>query len=173
MGGSKVFQIVGFQNSGKTTLIEKLIKAGNEKGLRIGTIKHHGHGGPIDLPNLNKDSNRHSRAGSIVSSVAGEGTLLIEAPKDDWGLEDIIQVYHRFELDLILVEGYKKSPYPKAVMIRNKEDLSLLNRLKNIQTVISWFPIETNYPVFLHTQVDDFIVFFYKDLFSNFGGNNR
>jgi len=168
VGGSKVFQIVGYQNSGKTTLMEELIKSGKAKGLRIGTIKHHGHGGTPFCPNSDKDSNRHSLAGADISSVEGEGTLLIEATNNEWGLNDIINVYHHFSLDLILVEGYKKSCYPKAVLIRDKKDLFLLNSLTNVKAVISWIPIpnEESKTVFLHKQLKDFVDHFYNEIFS-------
>ncbi|MCR2820130.1 molybdopterin-guanine dinucleotide biosynthesis protein B [Lederbergia panacisoli] len=167
MGGSKVFQIVGYQNSGKTTLMEELIKSGKAQGLRIGTIKHHGHGGSPNNPSINKDSIRHSQAGAEVSSVEGEGTLLIEASKSEWRLDDIINMYHHFTLHLILVEGYKKSHYPKVVLIRDEEDLVLLDSLTNIKAVISWIPIKTTKHVFLHKQLEDFIDFFYNDIFSD------
>lgn len=66
----KIIQIVGYQNSGKTTLMEQLIKHATKEGLRVGTIKHHGHGGaPVE--NLSKDSNRHEQAGARVSAVEG------------------------------------------------------------------------------------------------------
>ena len=55
----KVFQIVGYQNSGKTTLMEKVISGAAEKGVRVAYIKHHGHGGAPDA----KDSTRHQQAG--------------------------------------------------------------------------------------------------------------
>lgn len=40
----KVYQIVGFQNSGKTTLMESIINYWSKHDLKVGTIKHHGHG---------------------------------------------------------------------------------------------------------------------------------
>ena len=36
----KVFGIAGFSNSGKTTLIEKLIPVFNRHGLKVSVIKH-------------------------------------------------------------------------------------------------------------------------------------
>lgn len=40
-----ILQVVGFQNSGKTTLIEKLCQLAEREGLKLGCFKHHGHGG--------------------------------------------------------------------------------------------------------------------------------
>jgi len=167
MGGSKVFQIVGYQNSGKTTLMEKLIKTGNERGLKVGSIKHHGHGGSLDHHMINKDSKRHQRSGSLVSTVAGEDTLLIEATNNEWKLEEIIGIYNGFDLDVILVEGYKYSTYPKVVLIKNEEDLSLLEHLTNIRAVVSWFPLESSYRIFSNTQLENFIDFFYESILTN------
>jgi molybdopterin-guanine dinucleotide biosynthesis protein B len=139
-----VFQVVGYQNSGKTTLMEKLITGAVEKGLRVASIKHHGHGGPPDT----KDSTRHQQAGAIVAGVEGDGTLQLNIQRDGWLLDDIIALYELFPIDLILVEGYKRERYPKVVIIRTEEDLPLLD-LENIQCVISWIDLnEPRYPVF-------------------------
>ncbi len=54
---------IGYQNSGKTTLVEKVIAELTARGLRVGSLKHHGHHGfDIDVPG--KDSWRHAQAGS-------------------------------------------------------------------------------------------------------------
>lgn len=45
-----ILQIVGYQNSGKTTLMEKLIQALTYEGMKVATIKHHGHGGYPEVP---------------------------------------------------------------------------------------------------------------------------
>jgi molybdopterin-guanine dinucleotide biosynthesis protein B len=42
-----ILQVVGYQNSGKTTLITKLIKMLKEMSYRVGTLKHHGHDGVL------------------------------------------------------------------------------------------------------------------------------
>lgn len=42
---------IGYQNSGKTTLVEKVIAELTRRGLRVGSLKHHGHHGfDIDVP---------------------------------------------------------------------------------------------------------------------------
>lgn len=67
-----ILQIVGFQNSGKTTLSEKLIFRASKAGLKAASIKHHGHGGPPDNELSSKDSIRHHEAGAVISSVEGD-----------------------------------------------------------------------------------------------------
>lgn len=67
----KILQIVGYQNSGKTTLMEQLIKQATMEGLRVGAIKHHGHGG-VPMIETSKDSSRHELAGAVVTAVEGQ-----------------------------------------------------------------------------------------------------
>jgi molybdopterin-guanine dinucleotide biosynthesis adapter protein len=147
-----IFQIVGYQNSGKTTLTAKLIERCSREGWRVGTIKHHGHGGTPALGDEQKDTFWHRKAGAAVTGVEGAGMLQIHAGKNEWLLEEILQVYEGFPLDLILIEGYKRESYDKVVLIRSAEDLPLISLVTNIITVISWGSLPSHvhdaYPVF-------------------------
>ncbi|WP_376711888.1 molybdopterin-guanine dinucleotide biosynthesis protein B, partial [Bacillus paralicheniformis] len=62
-------QIVGYQISGKTTLVEKIVHALAEREKKVATIKHHGHGGFPEV--AQNDSEKHRKAGAVVSSVEG------------------------------------------------------------------------------------------------------
>ncbi|MDQ0243474.1 molybdopterin-guanine dinucleotide biosynthesis protein B [Bacillus fengqiuensis] len=147
-----IFQIVGYQNSGKTTLTEKLIERFTQEGQRVGTIKHHGHGGMPAFGDEQKDTFRHREAGALVTGVEGAGMLQIHARKEEWTLKDVVSLYEAFSMDVILIEGYKQEAYKKIVLIRSEEDLSLLHKLKNIICVISWVPlspiVSDAYPAF-------------------------
>ncbi|MCM3773187.1 MULTISPECIES: molybdopterin-guanine dinucleotide biosynthesis protein B [Priestia] len=153
-----VLQVVGFQNSGKTTLVEKLIKKAKHFDIHVGSIKHHGHGGPPDSSSQLKDSHRHQQAGADVAGVEGDGILQLTADIKDWSLKKLIDFYQFFSPDVIFVEGYKKESYPKVVLIRSEEDLVLLSSLTNIICVISHVPLKKEvrraYPMF-HLQEDE------------------
>ncbi|MCI0763790.1 molybdopterin-guanine dinucleotide biosynthesis protein B [Bacillus sp. TL12] len=131
-----ILQIVGYQNSGKTTLTEKLIQAFSDKGMKVATIKHHGHGGYPEVPQ--KDSERHRQAGAVVSAVEGAGLLSLSSLRDEWSLQEIIRLYDFFEVDMILIEGYKAENYPKVVLLRTNEDIALLDKVENVIAVITW-----------------------------------
>lgn len=135
-----ILQIVGYQNSGKTTLMTKLIQALNQNGVRVGTIKHHGHGGIPDSVDSGKDSQKHRQAGAAVTAVEGAGMLQIQAYKiDGWELKDIVSLYNKLPIDIILMEGFKMERYPKIVLLRSEEDKKLLEALENIKAVICWY----------------------------------
>ncbi len=154
-----VFQIVGYQNSGKTTLMEKLIKSASEAGLHTASIKHHGHGGVPD----SKDSSRHQQAGAAVAGVEGEGVLQLNIKQENWTLSAILNLYSLFSVDFVFIEGFKKETYPKAVLIKNQKDLLLLE-LENIQCVISWIKLpEMNCPVFSIEAEDEYLPFILKN----------
>ncbi|MGE6540200.1 molybdopterin-guanine dinucleotide biosynthesis protein B [Bacillus luti] len=136
---SSILQIVGYQNSGKTTLVEKVVHALAESGMKVATIKHHGHGGFPEV--AQKDSERHRKAGAVVSSVEGAGLLSLSSLKEEWSLQEIIRLYEFFEVDTILIEGYKKEKYPKVVLLRSAEDIELLHKVENIVAVIVWHDV--------------------------------
>ena len=111
-----VVAIVGKSNSGKTTLIEKLIPALSQRGWRVGTIKHNMHGFEID--HKGKDSWRHKKAGSRITVIASPHQVsLVEDTDRDYEIAELRERYIR-NVDLILVEGYKKNPYPKIEVYR-------------------------------------------------------
>lgn len=153
----KILQIVGYQNSGKTTLMEQLIGQAASEGLRVGTIKHHGHGG-IPAADHSKDSIRHEQAGARVTAVEGEGTLRMSIHQSNWQLSDILAIYASFSMELILIEGYKNEHYPKVVLLRREEDQALLEKVTDIICVLYWptYPLDKplDYPAFsIHEKV--------------------
>ncbi len=132
-----IYQIVGYQNSGKTTIILKLIEILKNEGIKSATIKHHGHGGRPDILSQ-KDSAKHINAGAVASLVEGEGRLCLQADETAFTLEDQIRFVDFFRPDIILIEGHKMKSYPKLLILRDENDLSLISDVCNILTVIVW-----------------------------------
>ena len=132
-----VFQIVGYQNSGKTTIVKKLISDLAKEQISVVTMKHHGHGGkPIIAEE--KDSSQHIGAGALASLVEGGGRLILHAEKREWKIEEQIQLLSQLHTDIILIEGHKFAEYPKGVIVRRQEDVELLSMLENIQVIYYW-----------------------------------
>lgn len=162
----KILQVVGYQNSGKTTLVERLIKQATSEGLRVGTIKHHGHGG---VPTSHsKDSFRHEQAGASVTAVEGGGTLRMSIQQNNWQLADILAIYSAFQMDIIFIEGYKNENYPKVVLLRTAEDQALLQKVSNIICVIYWptYPLDKplEYPSFSIEETAQYMEFLMSEM---------
>ena len=134
-----VWQVVGYSNSGKTTCVTTIIQHLTTKhSLQVGTIKHNHKGFQMDQEG--KDTWKHRQAGSaltLIQSPDGIGLTMkteLELPLTE--LVSFVQKLGKF--DLILIEGYKRWAYPKIVLIRQEEDLSLINELKNIALLLFW-----------------------------------
>lgn len=155
-----LFQLVGYQNSGKTTSMFEVITRLSTQGYKVVTIKHHGHGGKPDMVE-NKDSGRHVDAGAFASLIEGEGRVLLQAEKADWSLVEQIQLATILNPDTILIEGHKHEVFPKAVLLRDERDLHLIEELTNIKVILSRQPElvsmlqkKLSYPVYC--EVEDF-----------------
>ena len=119
-----ILSIVGKSDSGKTTLIEKLVPELTRRGYRIATVKHDVHGFEVDREG--KDSWRHKQAGAhtVVISSPDKVALIRDVEKDltlDEIRDKLIQ-----DVDLILSEGYKKDVQPKIEIFRKEKHKELL-----------------------------------------------
>jgi molybdopterin-guanine dinucleotide biosynthesis protein B len=120
-----ILSIVGRSNSGKTTLLEKLIRELVSRGRRIGTIKHHFHG-PVQVDVPGKDSWRHKQAGARVVALSSRETLfVIRDVAGEVTLETIAHLAFT-GVDLILTEGFKSGPMPKIEVNRAAQAAALL-----------------------------------------------
>ncbi|WP_171005471.1 molybdopterin-guanine dinucleotide biosynthesis protein B [Bacillus sp. E(2018)] len=126
MGSPIILQVIGYQNSGKTTLIKKLLKELGKQHLRVGVIKHHGHGDTLDLNDSGKDTEQHRSAGACITCVTSSKNSILTM-NSELPLNKAIALYETLEMDCILIEGYKHIPFPRVVLLRNeKEDMDLL-----------------------------------------------
>lgn len=132
-----IFQVTGYQNSGKTTYTQKLIQSLKAAGISVATIKHHGHGGKPEVQQ-EKDSTKHLTAGAFASIVGGGGRIILQAEDIEVGLEEQIGLLGFFQPDVILVEGFKNKSFPKVILIRSQSDLPLLSEVTNIKAILYW-----------------------------------
>ena len=140
-----IVSIVGRSNSGKTTLIEKLILELIRRGYRVATIKHNIHGFEID--HEGKDSWRHKMAGAQVTVIASPHRVaVVEDVSRDYTLAELRDHYIR-DVDIVLSEGYKKNPHPKIEVFRSelKHD-PLCTKEDNLVAIVSDQPVERGVP---------------------------
>lgn len=110
---------VGRSNSGKTTLIERVIPELVRAGYKVATVKHAGHG--FDLDTEGKDSWRHKRAGASSVMVLSKGSMAMFADvPDQMKVEEVRDRFLDHTYDLIIAEGWKNEGYPKIVVVRDQ-----------------------------------------------------
>lgn len=129
----KIVSIVGKTNSGKTTLIEKIIPEFTKRGYRIGTIKHDLHQFEIDCEG--KDTWRMTKAGADTVVIASDKKIAMiknialeprtcsgDNPQqvEESSIDEISQWLLQ-DVDIIITEGYKRQDKPKIEVTRTGE----------------------------------------------------
>ena len=141
----QMISIVGRSQSGKTTLIEKLIPELKRRGYKIGTIKHSHH--IFDFDRTGKDSWRHKDAGAETVIIASPGKIAM-VKNDYQGSLDSLQKFFG-DLDLVITEGYKKEDKPKIEVVRAARQTDvLLKNDRHLVAVVSDVAIKLDVPVF-------------------------
>ena len=113
--------IAAWSGTGKTTLLEQLLPALRQRGLRVAVIKHAHHDFDVDKPG--KDSHRLRQAGATPMLVASRAriALMMETPeREEADLAELIDMVSHQSPDLILVEGFKAWPLPKLELYRSE-----------------------------------------------------
>ncbi len=108
-----IIGVTGVKNSGKTTLMVRLISALSARGLKVASIKHDAHHFEADTPGT--DSHRHKAAGAFASVVFDQEKFLL-VKEGSVSVPDLLPLLEG--ADIVLLEGAKKAPYPKIEVIR-------------------------------------------------------
>ena len=108
-----VIAVSGVKNSGKTTLIEKLIPALNARGVKTVVLKHDGHSFAADREGT--DTCRFLAAGAMGAAIF-DGEKYQAVKFASVSEKDLIALYP--EAELILLEGFKWTDYPKLELVR-------------------------------------------------------
>jgi len=116
---------VGRKNSGKTTLMEKVILGLKAAGHRVAAVKHDAHNFEIDYPG--KDSFRFSAAGADTTVVSSpRKTAVVLHHPEEMSLESILEWFVT-GVDIVLMEGYKTTRFPKIEVHRKATGEPLLH----------------------------------------------
>ncbi|WP_318614868.1 molybdopterin-guanine dinucleotide biosynthesis protein B [Sporosarcina sp. YIM B06819] len=135
MGAMKTLHVVGFKNSGKTTLVARWVRLVKEQGLKVAVLKHHGHGGQPAMPDASTDTMQFFNGGADVSVVAGGGAVQLLVNEEP-GFAELKEMAAMRRPSILLVEGYKEQQGDKVVLVRNAEDWETLRNLSGIQLVV-------------------------------------
>ena len=121
----KVWGIVGWKNSGKTGLMERLVAAFTARGLRVSTIKHAHHA--FDIAQPSKDSHRHREECDPEHLYSGSARYALMHEMSGADEPSLAELLARLSpVDLVLVEGFKSEPHPKLEAHRGATGQTLL-----------------------------------------------
>jgi molybdopterin-guanine dinucleotide biosynthesis protein B len=155
--------VAASSNSGKTTLIEKVVTILKSRGLRVAVVKHASAGFDLDKPC--KDSWRFQQAGADAVVLVGPGKLaLLKNSEHDPTPDELIAMLPNAEI--IIHEGFKKSGQNKIEVFRQgvsgKQPLCLND--PSYIALVSDTLFEVNLPRFDINDADGVAAFLIKKL---------
>jgi molybdopterin-guanine dinucleotide biosynthesis protein MobB len=143
---SRIIQFIGESNSGKTRLIESLVKTSQEKGLSVGVIKSASH---IDLNPNGKDTTRFIDTGIYKTAINSPKQSAFFINQKAGLKETVMEYFH--DCEIVLVEGFKNErTFSKIKVII---DTSQIQNQDN-DTIVAYFydgkldEVKTELPVF-------------------------
>lgn len=141
-----VISIVGAKsNSGKTTLLEKLIREAKLRGWKVATLKHDVHGFQMDQPG--KDTWRHAQAGADVVAISSPQRIaVIERVSEDTPLNEVLSRIQG--VDVIFTEGYKHADKPKIEVFRSAVHQELFSKPDELIAIASDIQFDNGIPCF-------------------------
>ncbi|MBQ6621838.1 MAG: molybdopterin-guanine dinucleotide biosynthesis protein B [Mogibacterium sp.] len=110
----QIISICGIKNSGKTTLVTKLVSRLSGEGYKVAVIKHDGHDFTCDVPGT--DTYRFTENGAYGVACFSDHRIFVHKQGTGEREEALLALFP--EADLILVEGLKDSTLPKIEVIR-------------------------------------------------------
>ncbi len=130
----KVISVIGYSGSGKTHLIEFIIKKfKTEFNLEVSVVKNiHKH----RIDEKGKDSFKFSEAGAIFSVIKNKFNQNAVYLNKKISLEALINWLNKgpYNVDLIILEGFRNVSYPTILCVKELQDIdSQLN--KNVKLI--------------------------------------
>jgi molybdopterin-guanine dinucleotide biosynthesis protein B len=119
---ARFIAIVGGKHSGKTTLIQQLIRVLRGRGFRVATIKEMPNIATIDTPAETHDTWKHGEAGAemVVALPLNETTLFI---KRRLSLNEIVPFFQNE--DFVLLEGFEKEKlFAKIITAKTADEVA-------------------------------------------------
>ncbi|MDR4507550.1 MAG: molybdopterin-guanine dinucleotide biosynthesis protein B [Candidatus Brocadiaceae bacterium] len=153
-----VVLIVGKQNAGKTTLLELIIPLLKKEGYRVGTIKYNIPSFDIDYEG--KDTYKYYQAGADIVSISSQEKMatIKRIGRKQVSIEDIIADSCQ-NIDIVLVEGYKKWQYPYIEIHTDRESVKSRQKNKEHLDILRTTKPDKQKPIFHERDVRHAIEF--------------
>lgn len=160
MEGIPVLAFAAYSGTGKTTLLEKVIRALKDRGVRIAVIKHDGHDFEIDREG--KDSWRFTQAGADISIISSAAKTALVKQRPSSFAQAAAMVH---DADLILVEGYKNEPLTQIGICRQASGKGFTSDISRYAAVVTDADIgDADIPRFGFDDIEELTEFIVKNM---------
>ncbi len=135
MASMKTLHVIGYKDSGKTTLLSRWIAILKKEGYKVAVLKHHGHTESLTMPSAATDTMQYFESGADVAAVAGAGAMQMLLNSEP-SFQEMVGLVLQSEPDILFIEGYKQEVGDKVVLLRDKSDWDTLSAINNIRLVV-------------------------------------
>ena len=150
----KTIAVIGWKNSGKTTLVSNLVKFFKEKKIKVGVVKHAHHSFDIDHPNT--DSYKIRKSGAYKTTLVSDKRLALMEEKitPDIHLGSLIDLNK--DCDLLIFEGFKSYDELNKLEVHiHKNDKDYLYKsTNNVKYLVTDDDLDHPIQTFNHSQID-------------------
>ena len=138
--------VVGRDGSGKTRIIEGLAREMKTRGHRVATVARSSDGPALE--SVTRDAKRYAAAGSDMVVVASpDAVTCVRRVDEEVSLDELIWMVGE-EHDLVLVEGFRESGFPKIEVHRAAVGGGLICRKGELLALASDAPFDADAPQF-------------------------
>ncbi|WP_456330465.1 molybdopterin-guanine dinucleotide biosynthesis protein B [Archaeoglobus sp.] len=118
-----LLSIVGTSDSGKTTLITRIMPILKEKGLKVAVVKRHAHG-DFEIDKKGKDSWKIYNSGADVVIASPVKLAFIRRVSEEEG-NNLDWIYEGYlsDYDLVITEGFSKAGKERIVVVKKPEEV--------------------------------------------------
>jgi molybdopterin-guanine dinucleotide biosynthesis protein MobB len=122
-----VICIVGTSKTGRTKLMEELIKDLKNRGLKVGALKYHKHG-DFEIDVKGKDTWKYAKAGA--DTIAITSSVKFAVIKNENVMTDIDEICETYfsGTDVVLADGFTQSDKPRIIVVENEKDAETFKR---------------------------------------------
>jgi len=114
----RIIGVAGYKNSGKTGIVEGIVKELKSRDYRVATVKHVPEEG-FTLDQSETDTWRHAQAGADkVALVSPDEFSILD--KREVTLEEVLLSLEN--LDFVILEGFRSSEAVPKIMVAHDED---------------------------------------------------
>lgn len=130
----RLFGVVGWKNSGKTTLVAGLVTELKSRGFTVSTVKHAHHAFDLDQPGRDSYIHREAGACEVVISSGNRWAIMHELQsEDEYKLDDLLAKMS--PVDIVIIEGFKREPHAKIECHRATSEMPLV--CANNKTIVA------------------------------------
>ncbi|TFG04956.1 MAG: molybdopterin-guanine dinucleotide biosynthesis protein B [Promethearchaeota archaeon] len=184
--GSNPFTVIcitsAHRKQGKTQLVMRIIEGLTKEGYKVGSIKHIGAQSSFNGAHV-KDTTRHAEAGAKLVVAVTQSEIITHTIDDNPSLPKAIEKFSG-DFDFIIVEGFKKSSYPRFIIIDNAGEIQGLEDRGPVLGITGYITqndtelkkLETPFPIVEEKDIDKLLAIIknlrYEQLLTSLPGKN-